>query len=73
MSNRINTGISLPRGHLSKLDRMAAALGVSRNKTLALIIEAAQEPEPKPALVVGKINNRNTQNFQAQGVTVVSA
>lgn len=69
----INTGVLLAQSHMAKLARMSEALGVSRNGVVRLLIEAAQEPEPRPALVVGKLNSRNAQLSQGQGVTAVGA
>lgn len=59
----------------AKAQRIAGALGISRNRVFGLLIEAAQEPMPRPALVVGEIkaNSRNAQNFQAQGAAAVGA
>lgn len=69
----VNTGLLLAQSHLAKLDRMSDALGVSRNGVVRLLIEAAQEPEPRPALVVGKLNSRNAQLSQGTGAAAVGA
>ena len=69
----ILTGLRLTPSQHAKRQRMAAALGVSPNKLTALLIEAAHEPEPRPALVVGEIknNSRSAQTFQGKGATAV--
>lgn len=69
----VSTGVRLSSSHLAKWQRLADALGTNRNRVIALLIEAAEEPEPRPALVVGKINSRNASVSQAKGVAAVSA
>jgi hypothetical protein len=49
--NRKNTGISLTTERMTKLNALAQELGVSRNETLGLLIEAAQV-KSRPAVNV---------------------
>lgn len=52
----VNTGLRLTTPQLEKLNRLASSLGMSRNKTVGLLIEAA-EVQTKPSVLVGEMKN----------------
>lgn len=68
-------GLRLKPSQDAKAQRIADALGISSNRVIGLLIEAAQEPTPRPALVVGEIkaNSRNAQLSQGTGAAAVGA
>ena len=70
----VNTGLRLTNLQLEKADRLAASLGISRNKTIGLLIEAA-EVQTKASVLVGEIktNRRDAKEFSGQSITAVSA
>lgn len=70
----VSTGMRLPRPHFEKLNRMAAALNVSRNKMVALLIDGAEiEQEPVLSVGLGKNNRRAASDLTGQSSTAIGA
>ena len=70
----INTGLRLPRPQFEKLNQMAATLNVSRNKMVALLVDAA-EVQSEPAVSVGtvKANGHSVNTRQSHHAIPVVA
>jgi len=68
----VNTGLRLTTLQLEKADRLAASLGMSRNKTIGLLIEAA-EVQTKPTVLVGEMKNSSDSAKFSQDASAITA
>ena len=69
----VNTGLRLPKPQFEKLNQMAATLNVSRNKMVAILVDAA-EVQSEPAVSVGtvKANGRSASPTTANASAILA-
>ncbi len=67
----VATGVRLSMVRLNKLDSIAQALNISRNRAVSWLIDEAKV-EQVPILSVGKNANSHTRVSEAKGVAVAA-
>ncbi len=57
-NNMVNTGIYITAEQLAKLQRLAAALGVKRNRVVAMLIDSADEQVEQPKVRMNPLRKK---------------
>ena len=69
----VNTGLRLPKPQFAKLNQMAATLNVSRNKMVAILVDAAEvRSRPVVTVQLANENSRSASVSQAECAMAVS-